>query len=313
MKLSIGKIYRNLALLSPQVEIILRNIYWNNVKYLAGISINKTNRIHRTKYVDFETIVEFLKNSGIGNGALVILHSSYGNLKPTSLDNFGIINRLLSLVGPSGTLAAPVIRMYPEEEALSWREKFSDKIENIECVYDVHNSKITSGVLASTLMSHPDSHTSRFPLNPLTAVGVLAEDMMKHNLDGDTPSGHGPNSCWKFCADHDAYIVYLGINYEHHLTMQQVVTESYLQMQPQNFFRYRKFKIIDNGDVLYKTVAERRQKWTKYLAEINVGQDLKESGIVKSTLIEDIPVSVIKAKDLISVYLSKGKTYPYYV
>lgn len=313
MKLSIGKIYRNLALLSPQVEIILRNIYWNNVKYLAGISINKTNRIHRTKYVDFETIVEFLKNSGIGNGALVILHSSYGNLKPTSLDNFGIINRLLSLVGPSGTLAAPVIRMYPEEEALSWREKFSDKIENIECVYDVQNSKITSGVLASTLMSHPDSHTSRFPLNPLTAVGVLAEDMMKHNLDGDTPSGHGPNSCWKFCADHDAYIVYLGINYEHHLTMQQVVTESYLQMQPQNFFRYRKFKIIDNGDVLYKTVAERRQKWTKYLAEINVGQDLKESGIVKSTLIEDIPVSVIKAKDLISVYLSKGKTYPYYV
>ena len=312
MKISIGTLYRKVAILSPRVEVVLRTLYWNNVKRLSKFSINKTNRFHRTKYVDFNDIVAFLKNAGIGEGALVILHSSYGNLKPTSLDNKGIIDSLLSLVGESGTLAAPVIRSFPEEEVLTWEEQFNDAVENIECAYDVHKSKITSGVLAYTLMQHVGSYTSRFPLNPLTAVGPLAKDMMAHNLDGEAPSAHGPDSCWKFCADHDAFIVYLGINYEHHLTMQQVVTENYSQMRPEKFYRYRKFKIIDKEKIFYKTVAERRQKWTKNLAEINVAKDIKNSGIVNSIVIEDIPVSVIKAKDLISLYLSKGGTYPYY-
>ena len=312
MKISIGVLYRKVALLSPKIEVVLRTFYWNNVKHLSKFSINKTNRFHRIKYVDFNVIVDFLKNAGIGEGALVILHSSYGNLKPTSLDNKGIIDSLLSLVGESGTLAAPVIRSFPEEEVLTRDDQFNDAVENIECTYDVQKSKITSGVLAYTLMQHTRSYTSRFPLNPLTAVGPLAKDMMVHNLDGETPSAHGPNSCWKFCADHDAFIVYLGINYEHHLTMQQVVTENYSQMRPEKFFRYRKFKIIDNEEVLYKTVAERRQKWTKNLAEINVAKDIRDSGIVNSIVIDDIPVSVIKAKDLITFYLSKGGTYPYF-
>lgn len=171
-----------------------------------------------------------MKESGIKEGDLIILHSSYGNLKPISLDNKGIIDRLLELVGPTGTLAAPVIRRFDEEKELSLKDKIRDKVTTIHCTYDVDYTPVSSGVLRSTLMQHENSVTSLFPLNPLTAVGPLARDMIKGNLDENFQSAHGPGSCWKFCADNNAIIVYLGVNYGHHITMQQVVTESYIYL-----------------------------------------------------------------------------------
>lgn len=311
--MSIGSIYKKIALSSPKVEVFLRKLYWNNAALLSRFSVNKTNRFHRTEFVDFEEIINFLKECGIGEGALVVMHSSYGNLKPTSLDNKGIIERLLQLVGTTGTLAAPVIRHFKEEEVMTLKDKINDKVAEIHCVYDVENTPVSSGVLCSTLMKHPESETSLFPLNPLTAVGPLAKDMMEGNLDGEYPSAHGSNSCWKFCADHNAYIVYLGVNYGHHITMQQVVTESFPEMCPPDFFHKRSFSIINGEERKEVVVHERRQQWTKCLAEMNVNKDLAESGIVKMTNIKGIPVSVMKAQDLIEFYRKKGGYYPYFV
>lgn len=311
--MSISSLYKKIALSSPKAEVFLRKLYWNNATLLSRFSVNKTNRFHRTEYVDFEEIINFLKECGIGEGALVVMHSSYGNLKPTSLDNKGIIERLLQLVGTTGTLAAPVIRHFKEEEIMTLKDKINDKVADIHCVYDVENTPVSSGVLCSTLMKHPESETSLFPLNPLTAVGPLAKDMMKDNLEGDYPSAHGPGSCWKFCADHNAYIIYLGVNYGHHITMQQVVTESYPEMCPPDFFHKRSFTIINGEERKEVVVHERRQQWTKCLAEMNVNKDLAESGIVKMTNIKGIPVSVMKAQDLIEFYRKKGGYYPYFV
>ena len=311
--MSIGSMYKKIALSSPKAEVFLRKLYWNNAALLSRFSVNKTNRFHRTDFVDFEEIVNFLKECGIGEGSLVVMHSSYGNLKPTSLDNKGIIERLLELVGSTGTLAAPVIRHFKEEEILSYKDMLNDKVESIHCVYDIANTPITSGVLCSTLMKHSGSETSLFPLNPLTAVGLLAKEMMKGNLDGENPSAHGPNSCWKFCADHDAYIIYLGVNYGHHITMQQVVTECYPEMCPPDFYRKRSFSIVDGNTSKDVVVCERRHKWTMFLAEMNVNKDLAESGIVKMTNIKGIPVSVMRAQDLIEYYRKKGGYYPYFV
>lgn len=311
--MSIGKLYENTALLSPRIEVLLRKLYWNNVHFLSKFSVNKTNRIHRTEFVDFEEIVAFLKESGIKEGDLIILHSSYGNLKPISLDNKGIIDRLLELVGPTGTLAAPVIRRFDEEKGLSLKDKIRDKITTIHCTYDVENTPVSSGVLCSTLMQHENSVTSLFPLNPLTSVGPLARDMIKGNLDENFQSAHGPRSCWKFCADNNAIIVYIGVNYGHHITMQQVVTECYNEMCPPNFYHKRKFTVINKGEKREVIVKERKQIFTKFLAEMNVNRDLRESGIVKNTTIKGIPIAVIKSMDLIDFYRKKGPFYPYYI
>ena len=51
-----------------------------------------------------------------------------------------------------------------------------------------------------------------------------------------------------------------------------------------------------------------------YLAEKNVRKMLLKEGIVKATNIDGVPVSVIKAKELLSFYDNhSNKTFPYYV
>ena len=309
----IGTIYKKVALTSPWVEICLRKLYWNNVGFLNKFSTNKTNRIHRSEFVDFEEIVSFLKSCGIGRGDLVVMHSSYGNLKPTSLDNHGIINRLLDLLGGEGTLAAPVIRRYNEEGVLTRAEMINDGLKDIHCVYDVEKTPVTSGVLGITLMQHPESVTSHFPLNPLTAVGPEAEAMMKHNLDYDGQSAHGKGSCWEYCAEHNSWVIYLGIDFGHHITMQQVFTEAYEENTPPDFYIDRRFTVLSEGKSKEVIVKERRRCFTKKLAEMNVRKDIISSGIVKMTTIKDIPVCVFRSKDLLDLYASKRKYYPYFI
>lgn len=303
--------YNRIVMISPLVEVLIRNFYWRNISYLSSLSSNTSNRIYRSETVDFEKVVDFLKECGIGEGSIVILHSSFDNLKPTTLNREGVIDRLLELVGESGTLAAPVIRKFKEERT-SLVDKFNDQNGNILCKYNVRKTKISSGVLAYTLMNHPDSVTSRFPLNPLTAVGKYAEDMMKHNLDGELPTPHGPNSCWKFCADKNAFIVHLGIDFGHHLTMQHVVSECNTQWDVKNFYYERSFVITDDDFCIQKKIKERRLRWTMFLAERNTRRDLIKSNIVKMVDIKGIPVSVIKSKELINFYQNQKKYYPYY-
>lgn len=309
----IGAIYKKIALLSPWTEVFLRRVYWNNVGLLNKFSTNKTNRVHRTEFVDFEEIVSFLESCGIGSGDLVVVHSSYGNLKPTSLDNHGIIKRLLTLVGEEGTLAAPVIRRYEEEKSLTWAEIMNDGLKGIHCVYDVEKTPITSGVLGITLMNYEGSVTSHFPLNPLTAVGKEAKAMMEHNLEYDGQSAHGKGSCWEYCAEHNAWVIYLGIDFGHHITMQQAFTEAYDENTPPHFYIDRHFSVLADGESKEVVVKERRRCFTKKLAELNVREDIISSGIIKMTRIKDVPVSVFRAKDLFNLYASKRKYYPYFI
>ena len=309
----IGEVYKKLALSSPWMEILLRKLYWNNVVLLKKFSTNKTNRVHRTEFVDFEEIVSFLEKCGIGKGDLVVMHSSYGNLKPTSLDNHGIIKRLLNLVGEEGTLAAPVIRRFEEEKTLTWSEIMNDGLKDIHCVYDVEKTPVTSGVLGITLMNHAGSVTSHFPLNPLTAVGRDAQAMMEHNLEHDGQSAHGKGSCWEYCAEHNAWVIYLGIDFGHHITMQQAFTEAYEENTPPDFYIERPFTIVADGKRRDVVVKERRRCFTKVLAELNVRKDILSSGFIKTAMIKDIPVSAFRAKDLLNFYAQKRKYYPYYI
>lgn len=310
----IQKIYKNTALLSPRVEVLLRGIYWKNVRRLSKFSPNSSNgskRIYRSELVHFDEILEYIYECGIRAGNVLILHSSYGSLKPIDKMPQEILQCLLALLGEKGTLAAPVIRQYAEDDR-TLDERFEGGKKSPICMYDVQSTPITSGVLSKTLMDFPNSETSKFPINPLTAVGNYAKEMMSHNLDGELPSAHGPNSCWKFCADKDAFILYLGVDYGHHLTMQQVIAECNPDWDIPNFYETREFMIKDNNSIISKVIKERALKMTMYLAEENVRRDLCKSGIIKMKDIKGIPIRVVKTSDLLNFYSKKQRYYPYY-
>lgn len=312
-----NKLYTRIALISPFFEVLLRRLYWTNQQRFKQYNPNKSAKANNvTCWVKFDRVVKWIKEQGITKGDLLIVHSSYAALECTGISPEAVVEELLSIVGPTGTLCMPVIRKFkgsPNPEELLTKD-----VSDLVCTYDVENTKITSGLLPYFLMKKPGSEVSLFPLNPMCAVGPLAKEMMEHNLDGDYPSPHGKNSSWKFCLDNNAKVLFLGTDLEHHNTMTHVAEEAFdgWYWPDDEWYRVRKFNIIDRaGNKQYKEVYERKPKWGMlHYAEINVNHDLKKDGIVKTDLIDGvIPMGYEDANTFVNYLRSKNKKgYPYF-
>ena len=315
--MSLGKLYERIASISPFFEIILRHIYWKNVGKLNKYNPNKASgKKEKKTYVNFEKVEDWLRNQGVGEGCLLIVHSSYDGLECTGLTPEQIVERLLALVGPTGTLCMPVIRRFKEEIKAN---KDGIPLTEIECKYDVKRTLVSSGMMPFVLMRREEAKISHFPLNPLCAVGPLAAPMMEHNLEGDLPSPHGPNSAWKFCVDHNALICSLGTNLEHHNTTIHVAEEAYGDWPwPDNeWYEHRKFEIVDENKQSQKVIVRnRKEKWGKlHLAGINMNNAEKKAGVLKSEKIDgQIQVGFAEASKVIN-FLRKRNShgYPYFL
>ncbi|OJV87450.1 MAG: hypothetical protein BGO34_10235 [Bacteroidia bacterium 44-10] len=319
MKRLIVSLYRYIALLSPHIEVKLRQLYWKNVSKLKKFkpfgTKRKINPLNENQ-LDFNSVIRCLIDEGVGEGALLVVHSSYDALECTGLSPDEIINQLLDLVGKTGTLAMPAIRKYkggPKAENI-----LSLNTDELVCTYKVKKTVVTSGILPYSMMQRYDAVISHHPLSSMVAIGALAKEMMENNLNGDNPSPHGPNSSWKFCLDHDAIVIGLGVDLEHYNTMVHVAEEAFGDWRWPNeeWFRLRKFDVIDeNNNSRRVVVSERKPQWgLLHLAEMRLNRDLAKANIVKRiNLKDDIIICVEKSRELISFLKSKNKNgYPYF-
>lgn len=313
----ISKYYKQVMMLSPRIEILLRIIYWKNVKRFKKFRPRKVPKHDPSKHVDFGEIERWFREQGVKEGDLLIVHSSYGELKCTGLSPDEIVDRLLALVGPTGTLCMPVIRKFkgePEGEDL-----LDAEYPDIVLTYKVRTTKIVSGLLPYCLMQKENAVVSRFPYNPLCAVGPLAKEMMEHNLDGDHPSPHGKDSAWKFCYDHGAKICFIGTDWYTHNTIIHVAEEAFgdWHWPDHEWYDICKFNIIDGKETIYKEVYNRKMKWgTMRLPGVNnIVVPFEKNGLVKVTKIEDyIQLGIEEAKTVVDFLRAKSKEkkgYPY--
>lgn len=313
----VSSIYKRIALLSPRIEVRLRQLYWKNSSRLGKFNPNKgsSGDVNSQEKVDFSAIIQQLKEWGVGEGSLLIVHSSYESLRCTGLLPQDIINELLKLVGENGTLAMPVIRTY--KECPSAEDRLKHGAVPSVCRYNVKRTPVSTGIIPAMMMRYPKAVVSKFPLNPLCAIGPLAESMMEHNLEGECPSAHGPNSCWKFCLDHNALICSIGTDLRHHNTMGHVAEEAFgdWYWSDEEWFEHRIFIVeAPKEDPIEIEVKERKPKWGMlHQAEMNRYRDFLNNGVLKSKTFGNVLVEFEESQKLIGYLRSKNKTgYPYF-
>lgn len=319
IKKIVSNLYKSIATSSPRMEIMMRRFYWHNHKRFGKLnpySAATSKDVSEVKHVDFEEVIKWLKIKGVKEGTLLIVHSSYVNLECTGLSAEEIVERLLKLVGPTGTLCMPVIRTYKGEP--KDYDILTKSLDNLVCTYNVKFTRINTGLLPYALMARQDAVVSLHPLNPMAAVGPLAKEMMKHNLDGDRPAPHGPNSSWKFCYDHGAVVASIGVKLDHHNTIVHIVEEAFgdWKWKDEDWYRIRKFNVVDeNKNTTYVEVKERKPCWGMLnFAELYYINDLKKHGIIVEDKIGGvIPVSFENPQILVNYLRSKNKNgYPYF-
>lgn len=311
--------YKKTVLLSPYIEVLLRQFYWKHVILLRKYKpYGKMETISSQRgYVNFDHIIDHLRSKGIGEGALLVVHSSYDVLECTGLTPNEIIDKLLLLVGKTGTIAMPAIRKFkgePKPEKI-----LSFNTDHFICTYNVKKTALISGLLPYTLMRYEKAEISHFPLNPMVAIGPLAKEMMADNLKGTYPSPHGANSSWKYCYDHDAFVIGLGVDLEHYNTMLHVTEEAFgnWRWPAEEWYRLRQFDVIDERDNMRRvTVCERKPKWGMlHIAELNLNRELRRHKIIERVEIENtIPICIERAQELIAFLRTRNqKGYPYFV
>jgi hypothetical protein len=105
-------IIKKILATSPLVEVFVRTIYYANIKYLKSIvPIYRVNpylnlKKKKIKKVSNEKkILNYVSKKLLKKGDLVILISSYKNLKSTGYSPQQIIDSLKKIIGNKGTLA----------------------------------------------------------------------------------------------------------------------------------------------------------------------------------------------------------------
>ena len=300
--------------LSPHVEMLLRRVYWKNVKWLSRKVKKKKSVDKNTIPVDFSKIQQFLTQNGVCAGELIVVHSAYAPFKGRGKTPNQILDMLFDLVGETGTVAMPAMPKFKNSPELV---DYLDADRNIDSIYeyDVSNSPIKTGVLPLMLHKREGAIRSRHPINSMVAKGKLARKLMENNLEGESPLACGINSSWNHCVEENAIIVGLGTDLTHSLTMIHVAEDVLDEKWPvDNWYLEKQFLIKDGEFEVEKTLRERAPNWgALHFAERTLCKDLIDNGLLKCTVVDGIIVEVINSKDLIDFLNKKNsKGYPYF-
>ena len=280
------KIIKNLYSVSMIPEVTIKRIFYSlpilqrfykkkQTKNSISVSNNK---------LDKEILFLQIKKMNINKGDLIIVHSSMDSLNHSDITTNELIDFLMKLIGDTGTMAMPAFPVYKTD------------ILNDEKTEHLYNTKLklsSTGLLSNVFLRYPKVVRSKFPHNNLAAVGPLANEMMQNNLNSDLAFGN--KSSWYFCKEHEAKILFLGVQSNHTTTMVHVA-EDYLDNKwpVKKWYVTRKIKIRDGQNSLSKIIRIRDQFWSRYNASYFRTKCFKNEGLLKEWDYEGISFGIIE-------------------
>ena len=158
-----------------------------NIKQLFGI--NNLSLFVRKRHQDIEKLfyhqkftanelMEKLKDLGIKPGSIVIVHCAMNNFYNYRGSVDELIDGLLNIIGPEGTLCMPA---YPADK------------NNPDKVFDVRTEKTAAGLLAETFRKRPGVKRSLNKLHSVCALGLKADEIIgEHHLSKTCFDEHSP-------------------------------------------------------------------------------------------------------------------------
>lgn len=159
----------------------------NNIKRLFGIRNlslfvrkrrqNLEKLFYRHKFTANE-LIEQLRELGIKPGSVVIVHCAMNNFYNYRGSVDELIDGLLNLIGPEGTLCMPA---FPADK------------DNKDKIFDVRTEKTAAGLLAETFRRRPGVKRSLNKLHSVCALGPQADEIVgEHHMSETCFDEHSP-------------------------------------------------------------------------------------------------------------------------
>ncbi|HEX6269744.1 MAG TPA: DUF4910 domain-containing protein [Anaerolineales bacterium] len=145
-----------------------------------------------------EKLADEFRELGVTNGDVLFIHSSYKSLGGVEGGPQTLINALLNVIGPEGTLIMPTFN-YDFLKGIPW---------------DFHSTVSQMGILTEIVRTDPRAKRMHHAIYSMAAIGKLADEVAAHRSD----DCFGETTIFKKFRDWDAKILILGLPYSKSIT-----------------------------------------------------------------------------------------------
>jgi aminoglycoside 3-N-acetyltransferase len=252
--------------------------------------------------VDLDELRDTLLELGLKPGSDLLIHSAVMSLRRVTAKLPELIEFLMRLAGPEGTLLMPthpVCKVGP------------DGIP----VYDVARSPSSVGMLTERFRRMPGTLRSPFPVAPAAALGPRAAEYTRDfaSESGGTPYGQG--SPYHILSQVGGQAIFIGIDFIRAITMEHVAFDLLQGDHPvPDYYVEKTFRVIDGDREEVYDVRHQRKELEPRLASIAFRGMILRSGTTRAMRLKGIPLAVLDAGPFVDWHrpLARHRGWPYW-
>lgn len=301
-------------------EVLARQVYWRMPSLQKALRKLRPAAKKPVQAVARGELRDYLRAIGVAEGKLVMAHTGVTNLRlsqpgdEASKGGFPatamqLVDDLLDLLGPGGTLLMPTNLQYQADDSL-WD---SAAREASVLHYDPRRTFCAVGMANELFRRWKGVLRSLHPYNPLAARGPLAEELLHDNLNDREPLPHGVDSgYYRFCM-RGGLVISVGVPLWYAITIIHVPEEIREADWPiKNFFERRRYAIRIEGEEKIFTVRQRRPEFGA-LCNCNrkVRRDLLREGILHEGKIGTATVDWARSREVYDYFMERNRKFPY--
>ena len=280
-------------------ERIARQVYWSSPRLRSWVKRLRARARPAAQVADREELKQFLRELGVKEGALVMVHTSVSGLTLTegphqtkAASNPGLVAKqlvddLLELLGDTGTLVMPTHARYQSEDEYGLH---SDRNKPIN--YDPATTPSAVGLANELFRRRKGVLRSLHPYNSLSAYGPMASDLLRDNLNEFKPLPHGIYSgYYRFC-QRNGLILSIGVPLGRYMTLIHVAEEVRDEDWPiKDFFEERRYIIRVDGRDQTHVVRQHRLEYPMFcLCMRKLRRDLVREGVLHEAAVGSVRV-----------------------
>jgi len=239
--------------------------------------------VDKRKFTNGE-FIDCLQNLGFRTGAMVMVHSSFSNVKRRvpNITPEKLIRQMQELLGLEGTLLMPTF---------SFRGRQSHYVDT-HTHFDVQRTPSSVGVLTEVFRKMPGVIRSYHPTHSVAAWGRHAKEILSTHHLGST---FGVTSPFYRLREYDGLVVGLGRRYRYTFTITHVAEELNPRSREIAFDAHPRRMIIADGDV--QIPYEFRVLVPGLPREYErISRDMRKNHILRYVTIKGLPCAVTRAE-----------------
>lgn len=309
--------------LLQSAEWIIRQVYWRCGplrRLRARVTSTTPPQLNIVRQDELRDLLREI--GGCDISVPVMIHTSLQSLriandsddgKPRSLLASArcILDDILDLFGNGRTLVIPTRPHFPETS----QSAKAGRCEGMVLTYDPNRTPSDVGVINELFRIDPRAERSRHPLNSVSSIGPLSEEILKDNLSGQKPLPHGITSSYYRFYQREGIVIGLGMKRVKYLTIGHVAEDLLAERWPlRHFYRDRRFQVVSGNESEDWIVRERRPEFARCICEASMIRDFFREGILQKRGLQDTWIVWGKAREIVDYILNRnvrGGTYPY--